>query len=121
MLIICNRPRTLITNSFPLQATGIVLGTIIQALCSLIAGILIAFTSTWELALLLLVVFPVIALTNYFQIRLLASRARENKRRMEESGNIAVESIDGINTVTSLGLQPHFCSKYIDLLKGPFR
>ena len=106
---------------FITQATGIVLGTIIQALSILIAGILIAFTSTWELALLLLVAFPVIALTNYFQIRLLARRAHENKKRMEESGDTAVESIDGINTVTSLGLQTHFCSKYIGLLKGPFR
>ena len=62
-----------------------------------------------------------IALTNYFQILILASRAHENKKRLEQSGDIAVESIDGINTVTSLGLQPHFCSKYIDLLKGPVR
>ena len=69
----------------------------------------------------MLVAFPVIALTNYFQIRLLARRAHENKKRMEESGDTAVESIDGINTVTSLGLQTHFCSKYIGLLRGPFR
>jgi ABC-type bacteriocin/lantibiotic exporter with double-glycine peptidase domain len=67
------------------------------------------------------VAFPVIALTNYIQIRLLASRAHEDKKRLEESGDTAVESIDGINTVTSLGLQSHFTSKYIDLLKGPFR
>ena len=65
--------------------------------------------------------FPVITLTNYFQIRLLGSRAREDKKKLEESGDTAVESIDGINTVTSLGLQQHFSSKYMNLLNGPFR
>ena len=112
---------SIVYSYYPTQATGIVLGTIVQALCSLIAGILIAFISTWELALLLLVAFPVIALTNYFQIRLLGSRAREDKKKLEESGDTAVESIDGINTVTSLGLQQHFSSKYMGILNGPFR
>ena len=112
---------SIVYSYYPTQATGIVLGTIVQALCSLIAGILIAFISTWELALLLLVAFPVITLTNYFQIRLLGSRAREDKKKLEESGDTAVESIDGINTVTSLGLQQHFSSKYMNLLNGPFR
>ena len=85
------------------------------------AGIIIAFTSIWELALLLLVAFPVLASTNYFQISLLTGRAQDNKRRMEESGQTAMETIDNIHTVASLGLQSHFCSKYIGLLKGPLR
>ena len=69
----------------------------------------------------MMVGFPVLAIANYLQIRILAGRAQKNKKRMEESVQIAVESIDNIHTVASLGLEPLFCSKYNSLLDGPFR
>ena len=48
-------------------------------------------------------------------------RAEENKKSIEESGQIAAESIDNIDTVVSLGIEPQFCSRYENLLHGPFR
>ena len=65
--------------------------------------------------------FPVLALAGYFQIRLLAGRSQKNKKRMEESGQTAVESIDNIRTVAGLGVEPRFYTKYYNLLQGPFK
>ena len=70
---------------------------------------------------MLMVAFPVLAVAGYFQIRLLAGRSQKNKKRMEQSGQTAVESIDNIRTVAGLGVEPRFYTKYYDLLKGPFR
>jgi ABC-type bacteriocin/lantibiotic exporter with double-glycine peptidase domain len=65
--------------------------------------------------------FPVLFLAGYFQIRLLSGRAQENKKSIEESGRIAAESVDNIDTVANLGIERQFCSRYENLLSGPFR
>ena len=103
------------------QATGIRLGTIIQTACGLIAATVIAFSASWELTLVLMFAFPVLAVAGYFQIRLLRGRAQKNKKRMEESGQTAVESIDNIRTVAGLGVELRFYNKYSNLLHGPFK
>ena len=103
------------------QATGIRLGTILQTVCGLIAAIVIAFSASWELTFVLMFAFPVLALAGYFQIRLLAGRSHKNKKRMEESGQTAVESIDNIRTVAGLGVEPRFFDRYYNQLKGPFK
>ena len=68
-----------------------------------------------------MVAFPVLAVAGYFQIRLLAGRSHKNKKRMEQSGQTAVESIDNIRTVAGLGVEPRFYARYFDLLRSPFR
>ena len=70
---------------------------------------------------MLMFAFPVLALAGYFQIRLLRGRSQKNKKKMEESGQTAVESIDNIRTLAGLGVEPRFYNKYSDLLLGPFK
>ena len=64
--------------------------------------------------------FPVLGSFSYLQIRLLAGRAAKNKKRLEESGKKAVESIDNIRTVVSLGIEDQLLTQYQDLLQYPF-
>ena len=70
---------------------------------------------------MLLIAFPLLALVNYIQILILAGTVHNNKKRMENSGQIVVESVDNIHTVASLGLEPYFCLKYNRIIKDPFR
>ena len=44
-----------------------------------------------------------------------------NKKTLEESGQIVVESIDNIRTVAGLGLEDKFYNQYISQLDGPLR
>lgn len=103
------------------QITGIRFGSILQIFGGLVTAIAIGFSASWELTLVLMFAFPVLFIAGYFQIRLLSGRAEENKQSIEESGQIAAESIDNIDTVVSLGIEPQFCSRYENLLHGPFR
>lgn len=84
-------------------------------------AIVIAFEASWELTLVLIFCFPVMALTSYFQIRLLRGRAQKNKKKLEQSGQTAVESIDNMRTVAGLGVEEKFLDRYYSLLEGPFR
>ena len=92
-----------------------------QVAVSFIAAIIVAFTGSWELTLLLIIVFPVLGVAGFLQIRLLSGRAAKNKKRLEEAGQVAVESIDNIRSVAGLGLENRFFSNYSQLLKGPFK
>lgn len=106
---------------FVSQVTGIRFGSVLQVVGGLIAAIAVGFSASWELTLVLIPAFPMQFLASYFQIRLLSGKAQRNKKSIEESGQIAAESIDNIDTVASLGIESLFCSKYGHLLSGPFR
>lgn len=108
-------------SSLAVQGTGIRLGAVLQTVFGLIAAIIIAFEASWELSFIMIVAFPILGTVAFFQIRLLAGHAKKNKKRLEASGQTAVESIDSIRTVAGLGVEDKFFNKYTDLLAGPFR
>ena len=103
------------------QVTGIRFGTILQIAGGLITAIAVGLSASWELTLVFMFAFPPVFLATIFQVRLLSGRAQQNKKSIEESGQIAAESIDNIDTVASLGIEPLFRSRYENLLSGPFR
>ena len=85
-----------------------------------ITALAIGFSASWELTLVLMFQFPVLIVVGYFEISLSGGRAQSNKKKLEESGQIAVESIDNIRTVAGLGIEDKFYDRYISLLNGPF-
>ena len=85
-----------------------------------ITAVAIAFASSWELTLVLVFCFPVLGAFSFLQIRLQAGRTAKNKKKLEESGKTAVESIDNVRTVVSLGIEDKLVAKYNDLLQYPF-
>ena len=111
----------MLVYNYVLQVTGIRFGSVIQVVGGLIAALAVGFSSSWELTLVLMFGFPLLFLAGYIQIRLLSGRAQKNKKSIEGSGQIAAESVDNIDTVASLGIEPRFYSRYENLLSGPFR
>ena len=97
------------------------MGTILQTVFGFIAAVIIAFTASWELSLVVMFCFPVLAMVGFFQLRLLRGRSEKNKKSMEKAGEVAVESIDNIRTVAGLGVEERFYQSYTYQLKGPFR
>ena len=104
-----------------MQATGIRLGTVFQSLCAFIAGLVIALLASWELTVLVLVIFPAIVFIYIVQQKELEGRVHKNKQKLEESGEIVVESILNIHTVAALGVEDYFFQKYCQQLKALFR
>ena len=69
---------------------------------------------------MLVLCFPLLGAFTYLELRLLAGRTAKNKKKLEESGKTAVESIDNVRTVVSLGIEDKLVAKYNDLLQYPF-
>ena len=80
----------------------------------------IAFSASWELTLLLVFAFPILGAFGFLQFRLIRGRSAKNKKKLEESGKTAVESIDNVRTVASLGVEDMFHRRYAGLLQYPF-
>ena len=68
----------------------------------------------------MMIAFPVLGSFGFLQFRLLAGRTAKNKKKLEESGKTAVESIDNVRTVVSLGVEEMFNTRYRTLLQYPF-
>ena len=103
------------------QATGLRLGVIFQTVSGFLAAVVIAFSASWELSLVLMFCFPILASVGYLQVRFLIGRTAKNKTKLEESGKTAVESIDNVRTVVSLGIEEMFITRYESLLQYPFK
>jgi ABC-type multidrug transport system fused ATPase/permease subunit len=92
-----------------------------QLMFGFITAVIIAFTASWLLSIVLFACFPFIVAVGFFQIRLLRGRSAKNKELIGESGKIATEVIDNIRTVASLSIEDKFYNQYNDLLKPPFK
>ncbi len=105
----------------PSQATGIRFGNVFQNLCAFVTGVIIAFEASWELTILVLGIFPVVIVIYIIQNKELAGRVHTNRKKLQDSGETVVESIQNIRTVASLGVERYFLRKYSEQLKEPFR
>lgn len=85
-----------------------------------IAAVIIAFEASWLLAIVLFVCFPALAGVGYIQIALQKGRAIKSKELFAESGKTAVESIENIRTVVSLGIEDKLHARYGQQIEPPF-
>jgi len=99
--------------------TGANLGSLVQLGATIIAGLAVAFTGTWQVALVVLAAVPLAFLGGAMQWRLLMGFNERTRRAYEESGRIASEAVGNIRTVNSLGLHRHFMNVYAVSLRAP--
>lgn len=72
-----------------LQATGSQIGMIVNSLTNIGACLIIAFYFTWKLALVVLCFLQLIMLSGVFQAKMLTGFENENKKAMEEAGQVS--------------------------------
>lgn len=68
----------------PIQAAGTRLAMVVQAMANLGTSIIIAFTYSWELTLLLLLWLPILIISSTAELKMLTSHAAEDKKGLEE-------------------------------------
>jgi len=89
------------------------LGTFIQATMNVTAALTIAFVFGWKLACVVVAFLPMLVGAGIIQARQMSGAAKGDKQALEAGGQIAVETIDKIRTVASLGMEDYFSDKYI--------
>lgn len=74
-----------------LQATGSQIGMIVNSLTNIGASFIIAFYFSWKLTLVIMCFLPLIGLSGVFQAKMLTGFESENKKSMEEAGQVRTE------------------------------
>ncbi|CAK4269282.1 unnamed protein product [Aphanomyces euteiches] len=93
---------------------------ILQALFTIVAGLLVAFFwGSWKLALVMSAVFPLLLVGSY--ARFMQFKGPNYADNLADSGSLATEAITNARTVTAFGLQDHILARYEALLEKPLR
>ena len=99
-------------------AFGTRIGNIVQILFLLTFSLSLAFYTNWKLALVSSVFAPLIITSALLQARIGMGQNKKQTRALEQSSNVAMESISNIRTVASLGLEDTFHSIYTKSLSS---
>jgi ATP-binding cassette, subfamily B (MDR/TAP), member 1 len=101
--------------------TGDTLGAATLAVSTILVGLVVSFTGCWRLALIVLAMFPFMALGSYFQMKMMSGFDSGAKKDFSSSGSIASEAVDNIRTVAGVGIQDIWIDRYGESLLGPLK
>ncbi|KJE91891.1 ATP-binding cassette sub-family B member 11 [Capsaspora owczarzaki ATCC 30864] len=100
--------------------SGSVAALVIQALVSVVAGLVIAFWSGWKLTLVVLASLPLLTFANVFHMKAMTGYHAMGKKDYQKAGAIATESVSCIRTVASLHAERRFLRLFKAQLRVPF-
>ncbi|CAL2047788.1 unnamed protein product [Caenorhabditis brenneri] len=95
------------------------LGSIFNAIASICGGLGIAFYYGWQMAFLVMAIFPFMAVGQALVIKYHGGTATSDAKEMENSGKTAMEAIENIRTVQALTLQTKLYNIFCSHLDAP--
>ncbi|XP_071330134.1 bile salt export pump isoform X2 [Trachinotus anak] len=102
-------------------ATGSQIGMIINSMASIGACFIIAFYYSWKLTLVVICFLPLIGLSGIFQTKMLTGFANEDKKAMEEAGQVSSEAVANIRTIAGIAKERSFVESYEQKLELPYK
>ncbi|ALC42337.1 Mdr49 [Drosophila busckii] len=93
-------------------ATGARVGIMLQAVVTMVAGMIVGFVYSWQQTLLTIVTIPFICLSVYLEGRFIAQSVQWARTAVEQASQVAVEAIANIRTVNGLGLERLVIERY---------
>ncbi|CAM6099091.1 unnamed protein product [Calypogeia fissa] len=100
---------------------GDALALLIQNLSNIIAGLVIAFVSSWQLAFVILAMVPLLGMQGYLQIQWMKGFSVDAKLKYEEATRIATDGVSSIRTVASFVAEERISYLYDEKCKKPVR
>ena len=101
--------------------TGTVIGTIFCILVNLIAGISVSLAIAWRIAIVILALVPIILAAGYLRLKVLADFQKRHETAYVKSNSLAIEAVQCIKTVASLGREEDVMRKFQRSLEKPYR
>lgn len=98
---------------------GDALALVVQNISTIIAGLLIAFTANWKLALIILAVLPILFMQGYFQMKFMTGFSADAKVMYEEASQVANDAVGSIRTVASFCAEKKVMDLYQEKCDGP--
>ncbi|XP_029129242.1 ABC transporter B family member 11 isoform X2 [Cajanus cajan] len=100
---------------------GDALGLLVQNIATAVAGLAIAFEASWQLALIMLALAPLLALTGYLQFKFLIGFSADAKKLYEEASQVANDAVGSIRTVASFCAEEKVMALYQGKCEGPIK
>ncbi|XP_063965443.1 ATP-dependent translocase ABCB1-like [Lytechinus pictus] len=87
-------------------------GIFLQFLGQIIAGFILAFTTSWELTLVIMAVLPVLVISSGFMAHVISVMTKQEMKAYSQAGGVAEEVLSCIRTVTAFGGQKKELERY---------
>ncbi|KAL2611668.1 hypothetical protein R1flu_023360 [Riccia fluitans] len=100
---------------------GDALSLLVQNLSTILAGLIIAFTASWQLAFIILAAVPLLGLQGYVQIKWLKGFSEDAKVKYEDASRVANDAVSSIRTVASFCAEERICDLYEEKCKEPVK
>lgn len=100
---------------------GDALGLLVQNSASALAGVIIAFVASWQLALIILVLIPLIGVNGYVQMKFMKGFSADAKMMYEEASQVANDAVGSIRTVASFCAEDKVMELYRKKCEGPMK
>ncbi|GJN32113.1 hypothetical protein PR202_gb20587 [Eleusine coracana subsp. coracana] len=100
---------------------GDALQLVVQNSATLVAGLVIAFVSNWELSLIILALIPLIGLNGWIQMKFIQGFSADAKMMYEEASQVANDAVSSIRTVASFSAEEKVMDLYKKKCEGPLR
>ncbi|XP_072958940.1 ABC transporter B family member 11-like [Typha angustifolia] len=100
---------------------GDALSLVVQNTATLIAGLVIAFASNWQLSLLILALIPLIGINGWIQLKFMQGFSADAKMMYEEASQVANDAVGNIRTVASFSAEEKVMELYKKKCEGPMK
>ncbi|GFP93628.1 ABC transporter b family member 21 [Phtheirospermum japonicum] len=100
---------------------GDALAQLLQDLSSAAVGLVIAFVASWQLALIVLALVPLIALNGFVQLKFMTGFSADAKVMYEEASQVANDAVGTIRTVASYCAEEKVMALYRSKCQGPVK
>ena len=85
--------------------SGVIIGTIVSALVSVVGGAILAFIVAWKIAIVLFATSPVVISAGFLRLRVLSKLEEKNQLAYTDAASLATEACSSIRTVAALGTE----------------
>ncbi|KAI9003540.1 ABC transporter [Gaertneriomyces semiglobifer] len=100
--------------------TGVIIGTCFTVIIGLMIGITLAHVVAWKLAVVILCAVPIMLVSGWGRIKVIADFQKRHETAYNESAALASEAVSNIRTVAALSCEPVIKSRYSASLAIPY-
>ncbi|XP_059435947.1 ABC transporter B family member 21-like [Corylus avellana] len=100
---------------------GDALGQLVENAASAVAGVVIAFVASWQLAFIVLALIPLIGVNGYVQVKFMKGFSEDAKMKYEEASQVANDAVGSIRTVSSFCAEEKVMELYKKKCEGPMK
>ncbi|KAK0582248.1 hypothetical protein LWI29_023393 [Acer saccharum] len=100
---------------------GDTLALLVQNTSTAAVGLVIAFIASWQLALIILALLPLIGINGYIQVKFMKGFSADAKMMYEEASQVANDAVGSIRTVSSFCAEEKVMDLYQKKCEGPIK